>query len=75
MLLRDVAAKFLDLEVVEALMHQKVNSDYFVELVDSQSANCLEYPEEDHAKDARPGNYDQRAEALYLEHVKATSVY
>ena len=74
MLLRDVTAKFLDLQVVEALMHQKVNSDYFVELVDSQSANRLEYPEEDHTKDARPGNYDERAEALYLEHVKATSV-
>ena len=48
----DVAAKFLDFEIVEALMHQKVNPDHLVELVDAQPANCLEYSEEDHTEDA-----------------------
>ena len=58
LLLVDIAGELLDLEVVEALVHQEVDSDHLVELVDTQSANRFEDPEEDHAEDARPGDYD-----------------
>ena len=57
-LLEIVAGELLDLKVVEALMHQEVDSDNLVELVDTQPANSFEDPEEDHAEDARPGDYD-----------------
>lgn len=70
----DVTGEFLDLEVVEALMHEQVNTDDFVELIDAEPADCLENTEEYCAEDARPGNNDDTADSLDFEHVKTTRV-
>ena len=55
-LLVDLSRQLLDLQIVEALMHEQINAAHFVELVDTQTANRFEDPEEDHAEDDRPGD-------------------
>ena len=46
-----ISRQFLNLQIVETLVHQKVDSNYFVELVHSETTNCFEDAEEDCAED------------------------
>ena len=56
-----VARQLLNLQVVEALVHQQVDADHLVELVDAQAADRLEDPEEDRAEDGAPSDNDKAA--------------
>ena len=56
-----VARQLLNLQVVEALMHQQVDADHLVELVDAKAADRLEDPEEDRAEDGAPSDDNKAA--------------
>ena len=74
LLLVDFSGELLDFEVVEALVHQQVDTDHLVELADSETANGFENAEEDHAEDACPGNNDDAAEGLDFKHGETSCV-
>ena len=57
-LLVDVATELLNFKVIEALMHEEIDTDDFVELIDSQATDRLEDAEENRAEDRRPGHDD-----------------
>ena len=62
------AIELLYLQIVEALMHQEVNADHLVELIDSKPSNSLENAEENCAENDAPEHYDDASEALSLNH-------
>eukprot|EP00353_Schmidingerella_taraikaensis_P011512 CAMPEP_0185570898 /NCGR_PEP_ID=MMETSP0434-20130131/3031_1 /TAXON_ID=626734 ORGANISM="Favella taraikaensis, Strain Fe Narragansett Bay" /NCGR_SAMPLE_ID=MMETSP0434 /ASSEMBLY_ACC=CAM_ASM_000379 /LENGTH=124 /DNA_ID=CAMNT_0028186119 /DNA_START=330 /DNA_END=704 /DNA_ORIENTATION=+ len=55
-------------------MHEQVNADHFVELVDAQASNSLENSKENRAEDRAPRDNHQAAQGLSLNHRKTASV-
>ena len=70
----NVTTEFLNLQVIEALVHQQVDADHFVELVHAQTSNCLENAEENGTENDAPCNDDDAAEALGLYHREAACI-
>ena len=70
----DISRQLLDLQIVEALMHKKVNSDDFVKLIDSEPPNRFENAEENCTENWGPGNDHQAAESLNLKLLETTRV-
>ena len=70
----DISRQLLNLQVVEALMHKKVNSDHLVKLIHSQPPDRFENAEEDRAENRGPGNDDQASESLHLKLLETTRV-
>ena len=50
-LLVNLTTQLLDLQIVEGLMHQQVDSDDLVELIDTQATNGFENTEENRTED------------------------
>jgi hypothetical protein len=74
-LLINVSWKLLNLEVVEALVHKQVDTDYLIELIDSKTTNRLKDPKEDHWKDWAPGNDTETTQELSFNHLETSRVY
>ena len=70
----DVSRQLLNLQVVEALMHEQVNSDNFVKLIHAQTPDSFENAEEDCAENGGPGNDDEAAESLHFKLLETTCV-
>ena len=62
----DVSRQFLNLQVIETLVHKKIDADDFVELIYPQAADSFENTEEYRAEDGGPGDYHKAAQGLHL---------
>ena len=54
----DVSGQLLNLQVIEALMHQEIDANDLVKLVYSETPDRFKDAEEDCAEDGRPGDND-----------------
>ncbi len=73
-LLVNIARQLLNLEVIETLMHEQVDADNFIELVDSQAPNSLKNSEENDREDGAPGYDAEATQELSFNHLETTCV-